>query len=309
MRLVDLHCDTLYKAVKNQISINDKSLDVSICRDGVFSNKLQCYAIWIPDNYNGDSAEKLFLAAHKKLNDECRKNNIYLINKTEKLKDKFYSHEHTAFFTVENSTALNGKIDNVKKFADMGVRMMTLTWNAHNDVGDGADVAEPYGITEFGKKVLCEMEKYGIAVDISHASDKLFYDVAELTLKPFAASHSNSRKITNHRRNLTDEQFKIIIDRNGLVGINFNRDFLSEKPESASKYDILRHVDHFLSLGGESCICFGSDFDGCYLPDDIEGSRTMYDIYNMFLAHNYPESTVNGIFFKNALKFFENFDI
>lgn len=309
MRLIDLHCDTLYKAIINEIAINDKSLDVSICEDGIFSNKLQCYAIWISDNYNGDSAEKLFLSAHKKLINECNKNDIYLLNRTDNLREKFNSYAHTAFFTVENSLALNGKISNVKKFADLGVRMMTLTWNAHNDVGDGADVEEPCGITEFGKRVLCEMEKYGIVIDISHASDKLFYDVAELTSKPFVASHSNSRKVTNHRRNLTDEQFKIIIDRNGLTGINFNSEFLSDNPESASKYDILRHVDHFLSLGGENCICFGSDFDGCNLPEDIEGSRTMSDIYNMFLAHNYPEATVNGIFFENALKFFENFDI
>ena len=152
------------------------------------------------------------------------------------------------------------------------------------------------------------MEHNGIVVDVSHASDKLFFDVAEIATQPFIATHSNSRSVTNHRRNLTNEQFKIIKERNGIVGINFHRDFLSDNPDSASKYDLLKHIDKFLSLGGENTVCIGTDFDGCNLPDDITGSESLAEIYETLLKHNYKESIIRKIFYENVLNFFENFD-
>ena len=186
--------------------------------------------------------------------------------------------------------------------------MMTLTWNSHNPIGDGADVENPKGITDFGKKVVSEMEKWGIVVDISHASDKLFYDVAEIVKKPFVASHSNSRTIANHRRNLTDEEFSIIKSIGGIVGLNFHNAFLNTDPDKTSMYDLLKHTEHFLSLGGEDVVCIGSDFDGGILPKDIKGSTSIDKIYELFLRHNYKEALINKIFYENALNFYENFD-
>lgn len=305
MHLIDLHCDTLYKSVQNKISFSDKSLEVSLDNN---MNRLQCYAVWIPDELNGEQAEQLFNVAYSKLEEQCNANNINLINNFSVMRKSIFSHNSSAIFTVENSKALNGEIKNVKRLADCGVKMMTLTWNAHNDVGDGSDVDNANGITEFGKIVVSEMESNNIVVDISHASDKLFYDVAEISKRPFVASHSNSRAITNHKRNLTDEQFKIIVERKGLVGINFHNEFLSHNPKKAKMTDILRHVDHLLEFGGENCLCFGSDFDGCTLPKDIKGSSSMQQIFDMFLKHKYSESLINKIFYENALKFFENFD-
>jgi membrane dipeptidase len=186
--------------------------------------------------------------------------------------------------------------------------MLTLTWNGTNEIGDGSGVDNPKGLTEFGKNVISEMEKNNIIIDISHASDKLFYDVAELTTKPFVASHSNSRFITPHKRNLTDDQIKIIIERKGLFGLNFHNKFLSQNYKKSCMFDILKHTEHFLSLGGENCISFGTDFDGCDLPNDINSSQSMNNIYEMFLKHNYKESLIKKIFYENALIFFENFD-
>ena len=307
MNLFDLHCDTLYKAVTQNLPLDDKSMQVSqiLNKD---SKRLQCYAIWIPDVFTPEKAEEIFYSANKKLYDECERLNIKLIGQNESISKCFKNNNYSALFTIENSTALNGNIENVEKFAKLGVKIITLTWNAANAVGDGADVSNSKGITDFGKRVVREMEHNGIVVDISHASDKLFYDVAEIANRPFIATHSNSRSVTNHRRNLTDEQFKIIKDRNGIVGINFHRDFLSDNPDSASKYDLLKHIDKFLSLGGESTVCIGTDFDGCNLPDDITGSESLAEIYEMLLIQNYKESVIRKIFYENALNFFENFD-
>lgn len=307
MHLIDLHCDTLYKVVTENIPLDSDMVDVQI--DTTDKNhKLQCYAIWLPDVYSGDKAEETFFKSAEILKNECERCGIPLIKDKDNINDIFNKHIYSAYFTIENSIALNGKIENVKKFSELGVKMMTLTWNGRNSVGDGAGVKKAKGITPFGKEVIYEMEKNNIIVDISHASEKLFYDVAEIAKRPFVASHSNSYTITSHKRNLTDEQFNVLIKQGGVIGINFHNAFLSNNLVNASKIDILKHTDHFLSLGGENNICFGSDFDGCDLPDDIKNSRAMDEIYEMFLKHNYKEGIIQKIFYENALKFFENFD-
>ncbi len=306
MRLIDLHCDTLYKSVINKIPLDDNSMEVQpVSAD---DNRLQCYAIWSPDDIDGETAELLFHNAYRRLNSECLRCGINLIKSSDYITNDFYSHCDNAFFTVENGLALNEKIENISKFAEMGVKMMTLTWNGHNPIGDGAEVENAKGITDFGKTVIKEMEKNRIVVDVSHASDELFYDVSEIATRPFVASHSNSRSVTNHRRNLTDEQIKIIKLSGGVVGLNFHNAFLNKNSDQASIYDIIKHIEHFLSIGGEDVLCIGSDFDGGKLPKDIEGSSSIDKIFELLLHQNYKESLINKIFYENALKFYENFD-
>lgn len=307
MHLIDLHCDTLYRAITENLHIDSEKMDLQIN----YSDRdktLQCFAIWLPDDYSENKAEETFFNSAKLIVDECNRCGIPLVGKDDKIIDCFNNNRYTACFTVENGSALNGKIENVKRFSELGVRIMTLTWNGRNNIGDGAIVEKPKGITPFGKQVVSEMEKNNIIVDISHASEKLFYDVAEISKRQFIATHSNSYSITQHKRNLKDEQFKVIINRGGIVGINFYKAFLNNKPDKASKLDILKHVEHFMSLGGENNISIGSDFDGCDLPPDIKGGSSMGEIYEMFLMHNYIEDVIRKIFYENALNFFENFD-
>ncbi len=306
MYLVDLHCDTLYKSVTRNIFLDDISMENRLNIDDM--NKLQCYAIWIPDGISGSEAEKLFYRAYERLAGEANRLLIKLIDFEEKYSSQLFDNKNSAYFTIENSLAINGRLDNIEKFAKLGVKIITLTWNASNQIGDGANVAKAKGLTDFGRLAVKEMEKWGIIVDISHASDKLFFDVAEISTKSIIATHSNSRRVTNHKRNLTDEQAKIIAANNGIIGLNFHNSFLNNTPQNASKFDIVKHAEHFLSLGLENNICIGSDFDGCTLPKDIKGSESMSDIYEMFLKHNYKESLINKIFYGNAHKFFENFD-
>lgn len=306
MQIVDLHCDSLYKVVTENIGLDSEMLEVKL-NLGKNDRRLQCYAIWLPDEISDNAAEQLFYKAADALKSETNRCNIKLLTNSD-IPAGFADNKYSALFIVENGKALNGKLENIKKFADMGVKMMTLTWNAQNSIGDGAEVDNPSGITEFGRKVISEMEKHNIIVDVSHASEKLFYDVAEIAKRPFVASHSNARAITNHNRNLSDEQFKIILNFNGLVGINFHKEFISNTPSDANKFDILRHIEHFLSLGGENIICIGSDFDGCDLPNDIKDSDFLAELYETMLKENYKESLIQKIFYNNALKFYENFD-
>ena len=307
MDIIDLHCDTLYKAVTEDISFDCERVEAKL-NDNPQRCRMQCYAIWIPDTYTGDRAEAMFHTAYRRLQQECEQHHVSLLSPCEPVKSRFLTSINTAFYTVENASVLNGKLENVRLLSACGVRMMTLTWNAPNQIGDGADVKNAQGITDFGKKVIAEMEQHHIMIDVSHASKKLFYDIAEITKKPFVASHSNAYAVTPHRRNLTNEQFEIICHCGGLVGINFHNAFLNKNPEKASTEDVIRHIEHFLSLGGEDVICFGSDFDGGTLPADITDSRIYDKIYELLCRRNYKESLIQKIFYANALNFFENFD-
>ena len=307
IKVIDLHCDTLYKAVTSSHGFYDLRNEVQIKTS--FESYLQSYAIWVPDNLSSEKGRELFDKAYQKLLKECKENSISLLKEFKSLRERFLNGERLAVFTLENAKILDNDISYIKYLADRNIKMVTLTWNDKNCIGYGAETGDEGGLSPFGKAAVRELERKNIIIDISHASDKLFYDVAELTQKPFVASHSNSRKVTNHKRNLTDEQFKIIRDRKGLVGLNFHRDFLNNIPNEANMLDILRHAYYFLSFGGENTLALGSDFDGCTLAKDIENNADFYKIYELFLKNRFCEEVVNKIFFENALNFFENFDI
>ncbi len=308
LKFFDLHCDTLYEAVTKSKNLYENDLHVSLKKADVYNPYIGCFAVWIPDDIKGENGKalKLFNDAVNLLNNQVKLYGNYakiLKNKEDLIDLKNNKIRKSGIIlTVEGSRILGKDINNVKYLYDKGVRMMTLTWNGHCEVGDGADVIKPQGLTEFGKKTIKEMEKINMIVDVSHAGEKLFYDVAENADLPFVATHSNSKSICNHRRNLTDEQFEILKNRRGLVGITFCKDFLSEKADTDFS-DIQKHVEHFLELGGENVISFGSDFDGAVMPKNIVGIESMEKLYEYFLTVNYSEELLQKIFFDNAYNF------
>lgn len=301
----DLHCDTLSKALNEDKKLYENNFHISLKRAQKYENYIECFAVWIPDEFRGEAATDLFNRAYKKLIFEQKNNeDNFLICKDATDIEELVNSRCTigAILTVEGGAVLGGKLENVKYLRDKGVRIMTLTWNGTCEVGDGVGVPSAGGLSEFGRKAVKEMEKCGIIVDVSHASEKMFYDVCEISEKPFIATHSNSKKMCSHRRNLTDEQFKIISGRGGIVGINFCKDFLSDK-NFPNLDDIIKHVDHFLELGGENTIAFGSDFDGCDVPNEIAGIEYIENLYEYFLKKNYNQNVVDKMFFDNAYKF------
>ena len=307
MRIFDLHCDTLYRAFTEKKSIIKNDFEISVERGNRFDEWIQCMAVWIPDDVRGGSAERLVENCCSLLDSEllkCRTENID-IAKTDNVSN--LKSKSNIILTIEGGAALNGKLENIERYRKLGVRAMTLTWNGHCEIGDGADVESPKGITDFGKNAVEEMERRGIVVDVSHASDKLFYDAAEIAKRPFIATHSNSRTVCGHRRNLTDEQFNIIKSSGGIVGINFHKYFLADSGQSIK--DIIRHTEYFLSLGGEDTIALGTDFDGGELSDDMNGIEDMHKIFNEFARLNYSDTLIDKLFFKNAFNFYQSFDI
>lgn len=303
MRLFDLHCDTLYRAVTENTTLNNNSFNVTIDKGTRYAQWCQCFAIWIPDDIRGENAINLFDRAYLKITDELLNKNIAFCKTRKELKDNIEGKKHCALLTVEGGAVLNNDINNLYKLKKCGVRMMTLTWNGYNEIGGGIETADNNGLTDFGKEVITLMDKLDIVVDISHASENLFYDVANNYQKPIVASHSNAKGICGHKRNLTDEQFKIIKESKGLVGINLCDYFLRDNG-NADINDIIKNTEYFLSLGGENILGFGCDFDGADIPKEIYGIESMNNIYEAFLKHNYKESLLDKIFFKNCYEFF-----
>ena len=303
MKLFDLHCDTLYRAFFENGGLFNNDFHISFDKTDGIEPYIQCMAVWVPDEFRNKNAMQLFENCRKKLNDELKDTNIKIIRSHNDIIEVESKKSKGVVLTVEGGAVLGGKLENVDYLTECGVKIMTLTWNGNCELGDGIGVEGAKGLTDFGKSVVAKMEQNGIVVDVSHSSVPMFYDVAELSTKPFCATHSNSKQICPHRRNLTDEQFSIIKDKGGIVGLNLSRGFLREDEDKACMLDVLRHAEHFLSLGGEKTLAIGTDFDGTDIPIDMTGIESMNKLYELFLKHNYNEKLLEDIFFNNARNF------
>lgn len=305
MRYFDLHCDTISECYLQKQSLYSNNLHVSLERAMKFSSCTQCFAVWIPDQIRGKQALDFFRKVYEFFLHECaaNQNTVMRCIRSSDFQQAERGIRLGAVLTVEGGAVLAGELANVQYLASCGVRMLTLTWNGICELGDGAMTQHPKGLTAFGKCVIPELESHDIVVDISHASQSLFYDVAEIAKKPIVASHSNAKAICNHPRNLTDEQFLIIKKSGGLVGLNFHPPFLKETG-TATIDDIIRHAEHFLGLNGQNVLAIGSDFDGADLPEGMTGMGETGKIFNRFLQLGYSEDLLERIFYKNAYKFF-----
>ncbi len=306
MNYFDLHCDTLGLCSGRGHDFLSKEHHV-VLEANPFDLWVQCFAVFVIDTMRGDAGFEYVEKAYRYLCDFEEKHPELLHRCLTSADFEVCEREHTcaAVLTLEGGSGIGDKIENVRKLSDMGVKMITLTWSGSTALGDGVMVENPRGLTDFGREVLLEMEKYGIVIDISHASERLFWDVAEETPRPLVASHSNSKELCSHPRNLTDEQFAEIRRRGGLVGLNYYDAFLDNDPEKASIERIVDHAEHFLSLGGEDILALGSDFDGSKMPRDIRGIESVPKIAEAFLRRNYKESLVRKILFENAADFFK----
>jgi membrane dipeptidase len=159
------------------------------------------------------------------------------------------------------------------------------------------------GFTDVGREAVRRMEACGMVVDVSHISDEGFFELCKFSQKPFVASHSNARKICGHPRNLTDDMFTEIAGRGGLVGINYYGKFVRDGG-SGSVDDILRHIHHFLELGGEDVLALGSDFDGADMPDYLSGADKIHVLIDALRRSGIPETVVAKILSQNAIRFF-----
>ena len=226
---------------------------------------------------------------------------ILLCRTVGNLRETYETKRKAAILSIEGGAALAGKIGNIGKAYEKGVRLLTLTWNGRCETGCGCMEECGGGLTAFGKEAVREMESFNMIVDVSHLSEEGFWDVARTAKKPFVATHSNSKSVCPVRRNLTDGQFKEIARGGGIAGLNMCADFLGGGNSGID--GVLKHTEHFLGIGGEKALAIGADFDGCTLPPDIPDAGGMDKVYKK-MCSAFGKKTADDIFYNNAYNFF-----
>lgn len=297
MRYFDLHCDTISECCLKNKSLYDNDLHISLKKAENYSPWVQTFAVWMPDTVRGDAAWQRFLKVAETFKTETAKNSITVIKSAKDLESGIdANNKNFAILAIEGASALGGKLENLEEAYKLGVRFITITWNGLNEAAGGC--LDGSGLTDYGFELIKKMDILGVVPDVSHLSDNGMEDVFKTTSKVVMATHSNSREVCPHKRNLTDDEFKEIVRRGGVVGLNLFPPFIGDKNYSG----ICRHVDRFLKLGGENTIAFGSDFDGADMPNGIKDMSDMVKVYDLFV-NNYGESIADRIFFDNAHNF------
>jgi len=303
MNYFDLHCDTISECYNAKEGLYKNNMQLSIEKGKEIEHWIQTYAIWMSDELSDEKAYDYFNKVYGYFIEQMNalKDVISFCKCHKEVEETLSQKKRVALLSIEGSRALGSHIERVQEFYDKGVRMMTLTWNGKTAVADGCMLEEADGLTEFGKCVVKKMEELGMLIDVSHLAEKGFWDVTKTVSGPFIATHSNSKTICNHPRNLTDEQFRVFVERKGLVGMNFYPLFINNTMTGKIE-EILPHIDHFLSLGGEEVIAMGSDFDGAKMPVDMRGIQDVDYLYQL-LVKRYGKKLADQFYFENAMNF------
>ncbi len=278
MRYFDLHCDSVAKAYSEKTSLFGDNLAVKIGSDK-FIKREQCFALWLGDGLSGEPAFsycKKLLEFYKANEDEIKNRGV------------------TPYLTLENASSLGDDLNNIAYFRRQGTAMMSLTWNGKNSLASGVNASG--GLTQLGEAAVKEAENCGIIIDVSHLNEESFRGVCKTAKKPFVASHSCLYDICPHRRNLKRWQAKEIIDRGGLIGINFYPLFLGK----GSVFERIRdNIEYLLALGGENCIALGSDFDGADMAAELSSVEDTAELRD-YLSAYISVDILDKIFYGNA---------
>ncbi len=221
--------------------------------------------------------------------------------------DDLYAHKRAGLKSImlgiENGYAIGKDISNVERFRNRGVVYMTLCHNGDNDICDSAKGnGEHGGVSLFGEKVIKEMNRVGMMVDLSHAAESSFYDALEISSVPIVCSHSSCRALCNHPRNLTDEQMRALAKAGGVAQVTFYAGFLRENPSEASIIDAVNHLNHAVEVMGVEHVGIGTDFDG---DGGVPGCASASELINLtrrLLARRYSTDDLAKIWGGNFLR-------
>ena len=313
----DAHCDTLTGFDTEKYTFYDADTHFNVKKQLGYSRYVQVADIWVDrarhnveeriTRYINEFGKQLELL--KKKGEDCF--DVFFIRSKKELRDFYDRSDNTRrraglILGIEGGECIDGDEDfaALHKLFGQGVRLITLTWNTPNTISDtNCSASDNPGLTPFGRKVVAEMNRLGMMIDLSHISDRGFWDVLDISKKPVITSHSDSRELCGHSRNLTDDMFMALCKKDGVTGINFCTAFLGGSKDITR---ILEHIEHFASLGGVDNIGLGSDIDGIdELPGGIDGAESMYKIIDGLLKLNYTEAQARGIAGGNFRRVFD----
>lgn len=262
--IFDAHCDVLMKLYldPDKLSFQSKEdMHITYPQLKERGSKVQLFAIYIPSylkpGQRFQAALNMVNLFHKRIIEPHP--DVKFVTSKEDI-DNLQKHETGAMLTLEGAEAVEEDIGKLETLYRLGVRSVGLTWNWANAAADGALEPRGGGLTNFGYEMIDFLNEKRIWTDVSHLCEKSFWDTLEAARFPIA-SHSNAYSICPNPRNLKNGQIEALINKDSVIGVTFVPQFLN-KTGSAELTDIIRHIEHICSLGGEEHVGFGSDFDG-----------------------------------------------
>lgn len=292
--LFDGHCDTLLRLNGN---LRSNSFHVDINRAN-YSPYAQFFALFHPFKTSFDGLYAKIISEI-----ETADGTVRLCRNAAEADSAAAEGAAAAFLSVEGAHVFGCAEDRLEELKEKGISSVCLTWNNPSEIsGTNANESER-GLSAKGRSFVHTMNELGLIVDVSHLSDRGFFDVCDVCEGPFIASHSNSRALCRHPRNLTDEMFRLIMEKNGVAGLNLFTEFIAESGKSVTVEDAVHHIEHFLDLGGEKNISIGGDLDGCEsLPEGISGVQDVEKVYEVLVSRGCPETTAKDIFYNNLMR-------
>jgi len=299
LSVFDAHCDTIWRCLETGEGLYRNGGMVSLEKTtNVFSSYCQFFALW-------SNAKREGHATYEELRDcffRQMEQNARCITQCRTGEDAARANaagKVAAFLSVEGAELLGCDPDRLEQVAADGVVAINLTWNHANAISGSSRDESERGLSELGRQFVRKMEELRILADVSHLSERGFWDLAEMATRPILASHSNAKAIWDHPRNLTDEQINAIIKSQGVIGLNFYRDFIG----GTLDFDAVRsHLDHILALGGACHVGLGGDWDGCDTIDALPNVIDLEKLYEHFLQHNYDEGILRDLFYNNMMR-------
>lgn len=320
MRLIDMHCDTIWQLTRNEnanLRTNLFCVDIEKMKQvGSMAQFFACF-IYIDEFSGHDKCEQYNLGYLKALEmiakgkKEFAENAdaIALAHNYEEMLCNCEQGKMSAFLTIEEGGVLNSDMSRLCRLYEEGIRLVTLTWNYENCIGypnskDACTMQK--GLKPFGLEVIERMNELGMIIDVSHLSDGGFWDVIKCSKKPIVASHSNARALCPHPRNLSDEMTKALAEQGGAIGVNFYPYFLN-KNGVATAEDIADHIMHLYRIGGEDVIAIGTDFDGFDEGElEITHLGEMNQVYDAVKKRGLTERQMEKIWSGNAMRVIKN---
>ena len=297
MYIADTHSDTLYAMGVQHAPADRLMITPERLRQGGVT--LQVFALWTGGKGNKGDVEGIVRA-------ELSQVPGLMAAGLRQVTDPADARvgEQCFMLSVEGGEVFEPGLHTVQLYRDKGVRMAALLWNNENALGYPAKSGDRRGLTDYGLQVAREMQRVGMAVDVSHLNEAGFYDLFAKTDRPPMASHSCCRALCDHFRNLTDEQLRLMIREGGFVGVNFYPYFLSENGKADAAL-VARHIDHICQLGGAEIVGFGSDFDGIETtPDNVRHPADIPNLLDELRRLGYDDAAIAGIAGENLKRYF-----
>lgn len=327
MKIVDMHCDTIYCLLNDEnkhkeVSLlnNDLSIDINKMIKGDYLLQNFAAFVCLGEDKNPElRANQLIDMFYRQM--DLYSDYISPITKYTDIEENRKNNKISAMLTLEEGGVVFNDLAMLRNYYRLGVRMITLTWNYENGIGypnvDGtkkntfADIKKVNtkdGLTPFGISYVKEMERLGIIIDVSHLSDAGFYDVLKYTTKPFVASHSNARSVCDVARNMSDDMILALAERKGVMGINFAGDFLKQSDTGNEKSmieDMVKHIRYIYELAGIDVIGLGSDFDGISPNLELKDASMMPMLVDALYKDGFTTEEIEKICYKNVLRVYK----